>query len=181
MTVSKRRVAVCAVAFLAMVGARCASPAPDTGSTSATTTPATSSATTSQAGTAEPATDKPPMDAFLDAIREKDRQKLLAFFSTTQPFRYVGTITNPPQVTEITFSQLQQDLERQAGWYDSLLGVEGEDSFRDWTTGDDGRRWTAAAGNRYVRWQADGKDSVYVEWRREGDRWVISAIAEPSA
>jgi hypothetical protein len=121
------------------------------------------------------------MDAFLDAIRQKDRQKLLTFFSTTRPFRYVGTITEPPLVAEVSFEQLRQDLERQGGWYDSLLGVDGEDSFRDWTTGDDSRGWNAAAGNRYVRMQADGKDSVYVEWQREGRRWVISAIAEPSA
>ncbi|MBI1898143.1 MAG: hypothetical protein HYZ57_02830 [Acidobacteria bacterium] len=121
------------------------------------------------------------MAKFVEALQKKDREAFLALFSRTTPWEYVGTITDPPQVTKVEFNDLKSDLENRRGWYESLFDAGGDDCFRDWVAGSDASAWVRAkSGNRFVRQQVGGKDTVYVEWRKEGDAWVVAAIAEPS-
>ena len=126
-------------------------------------------------------TGPPPMARFVDALRKQDREAFLSFFSKTNPWSYVSTITDPPQVTKIDFAQLQSDFNNRKGWYESLFDAHGDDCFRDWVVDSDMSAWAERQPNRFVRQQVDGKDTVYVEWRKEGDLWVVAVIAEPSA
>jgi hypothetical protein len=121
------------------------------------------------------------MDAFLDALRQRDQTRFLASFSRTAPFRYESTLVGPAQFTDVSFDQLQADFQKRTGWYESMFGLDDEDCFRDWAVGDEGQSWTKSGANRFVRRRVDDKDSVYVEWRKEGASWVVSVIAEPSA
>jgi hypothetical protein len=41
-----------------------------------------------------------------------------------------------------------------------------------------GTRWRRVRGNRFVPPGAAASSPAFVEWRREGDRWVVSAIGD---
>jgi hypothetical protein len=120
------------------------------------------------------------MAAFSESMRAGDTARFLSFFSRTQPWRYVSTL-DPASETEVPFGELESDLKNKVGWYESLFDNDGDDCFRDWFEGADGDSWTHTSPTRFVRRTTAGRDTVYVEWRRENDRWVIAVIAEPSA
>ena len=133
------------------------------------------------ASTQSTATKSPPMTRFIQALQKKDTRTFLSFFSTTVAWNYVSTITDPPMSTKIQFKELKADLEGKKGWYESLFDAGGDDCFRDWVMGTDGSNWVEKRPCRFVRQQVEGKDTVYVEWRKEGNRWVVATIAEPAA
>lgn len=126
-------------------------------------------------------TKSPPMSQFIQALQEKDTHRFLLFFSTSTPFSHVSTITNPPVSIKVQFQELKADLEDQKGLYEALFDADGDDCFRDWAEGTDETDWVETKSGRFVRLQVEGKDMVYVEWRKEGKHWVIVTIAEPAA
>lgn len=43
-----------------------------------------------------------------------------------------------------------------------------------------GAEWRRVAGNRYVPPGASARSPTFIEWRREGDTWVVSALGDES-
>jgi hypothetical protein len=43
-----------------------------------------------------------------------------------------------------------------------------------------GAEWRRVAGNRYVPPGASARSPTFIEWRREGDSWVVSALGDES-
>jgi hypothetical protein len=41
-----------------------------------------------------------------------------------------------------------------------------------------GTGWRRVRGNRFVPPGASASSAIFVEWRREGDRWVVSAFGD---
>lgn len=123
----------------------------------------------------------PPMPAFIETLRNRDTTRFLSFFSRTQSWRYISTLDAPPMVSEVMYAELESDLRARTGWYETLFDNDGDDCFRDWFEGPEGSNWKQTSPTRFVRRTTNGQDRVYVEWQREGSRWVIQTIAEPSA
>jgi hypothetical protein len=121
------------------------------------------------------------MDSFLSALRNRDVAGFLSHFPKSATWDYIGTITDPPQVTRVAFTELESDLVNKKAWYEALFDAGGDDCFRDWAVNFEDSAWTETRPGRFVLRQTDGRDSVYVEWRNEAHRWVVSAIAEPAA
>ena len=120
------------------------------------------------------------MAAFIRALQQKDRETFLSFFPTSGPWYYMSTITQPPSVTSVEPAVMKADFEQRRGMYEALFDADGDDSFRDWVMNAEVSAWVESAPGRFVRQKMSGRDSVYVEWQREGDRWVVRTIAEPA-
>lgn len=121
------------------------------------------------------------MQKFVASLRNQDVKVFLTLFSRRQPWRYVGTITEPHQVSIVRYSVLARDLRKKAGWYETLFEAEGLDCFRDHIVSSEGKMWKRVLENKFVPPNDEGDGRVYVKWRRERGSWVVDEIAEPSS
>lgn len=121
------------------------------------------------------------MGRFLAALRNRDVEEFLSLFSRKKAWHYIGTLTRPVQVERVTYSQLERDLRRKSGWYEALIDAGPDDCFRNHVVASEGRPWVLKGKMTFVPPDAGNDMSVFVRWRKEGERWVVDAIAEPSA
>lgn len=122
------------------------------------------------------------MQKFVIALRDKDIEGFADLFPRQSRWTYIGTITDPVQTSEYSHGALLNDLRQQTGLYESLYDADGDDTFRDYVMMTDGKPWIRSGENRFSPpGLPDMATSVFVRWRREGQRWVVDAIAEPAS
>lgn len=122
------------------------------------------------------------MRKFIRALKDTDAELFLSLFSRERAF-YAN---NPLNVTRVPvrYPKLAADVRNKKGYYWTYLarGDGGTyDAFVDNITTTGARMWKRVEDNRYV--PPDGEDSsdTYVQWGREGGRWVIVEISYPQA
>lgn len=108
------------------------------------------------------------MEAFVLAMKQRDRGKVAAFFPAR--LHVVNTLERPYQRAVVDC--------RRADDLDDLLF--GDDGLRDHVIMAGRRPWRRRGAATFVPPYAGGL-RVHVRWRREGARMVIHEIALPSA
>jgi hypothetical protein len=118
------------------------------------------------------------MRAFIDAVVRRDKAGILASFSTTSPWQYVGYEIGTGKIIAkkmVTYQVMAKDFAGRQGWYrfffDEPDGYTFRINFRA------GEMWKKKGPNTFVCPQSDS-GNTYVTWRQEGGKWVIQRIGE---
>jgi hypothetical protein len=109
------------------------------------------------------------MDAFVMAVRTRNRKRLRAFLPASAKIQYLNTLERP-------FTRETVDCRRSRDLDDLLFG---DDGFRDYVMMGGRRSWRRKHALTFVPPYATG-DPIHVRWRREGERLVIEELAMPS-
>jgi hypothetical protein len=109
------------------------------------------------------------MDAFLTAVRRRERRRLAVCFGATGRVQHLDTGERPYQRATI-------DCRRTRDLEELLFG---DDGFRDYVMMGGRRPWHRKNNLIYVPPYPTG-DPVHVRWRHENDRLVIEELAMPS-
>jgi hypothetical protein len=121
------------------------------------------------------------MQRLVEALDRRDGAGFLALFSRERSFRYVGTNTSPPEVTNVEYAELAADLEaRQLGWWEMLFDAGDFECFRDHVKATGARPWLRQGAATFVPPDGHAAGQVRVTWRFEAGRWVVDEIAEPA-
>jgi hypothetical protein len=131
---------------------------------------------TSTLSSADSASLDVAMRKFISALKNRNVEGFLSLFSRTR-FFYASNPLNVVRVA-ISYNELAADLRKKGDWYFTYLerGDGGNyDAFVD-NTGD-GEMWRRGGGARFTPPGTEISDSTYVEWRKEGNRWVIDEIS----
>lgn len=124
------------------------------------------------------------MEAFLAAVMRKKPDSIAAFFPLTGTFSFTRTTH-------------QRDGSRTGVWRfpgaNALAAISaGGPLHRAFTLNPHGHpvgpffhqvvlregRWRRIGGNRFVPPDAPASSPIFVEWRREGDTWVVAAFGD---
>jgi hypothetical protein len=124
------------------------------------------------------------MEAFIAAFDTLPAEDFAIFFPKHGNFKYRHTVHGDSGwVAEWIFpgSQARQALadESKPLWASFTVQWEGQPIglFAHQVLERPGP-WVRAYGTRYVPPGADPSSAIYVEWRREGDEWVISELGD---
>jgi len=121
--------------------------------------------------------------AFLEEVRYHDLPRLGAFFPESGSLTYVHVdhLSRGDSVSIKVFSpsEARAALERGPLWdafivqyEEQVVGLLGHQvQVR-------GSRWQWVSGTRFVPPGAEASSPAFVEWRREGRRWVLSAFGD---
>jgi len=120
--------------------------------------------------------------AFLFAVAVANLDSLVPFFPSTGEFTYTFTFRHEhgDSVGIWRFPAadarraIQEPLRLSLSRQDGMVGMG---SFISATTGTD-RGWRRVSNHRFVPPGSDATSPTYVEWRREGSRWVVSAFGD---
>jgi len=117
------------------------------------------------------------MEAFVNAVKSKNAEGILAAFSRTTPWQHVtyDVVTKKIQTRNaVTYTQLELDFRTRKNWYKPFFGSEEHlDQLH--------------TKIRMVRWSRQGTAfraisstwaRFYIKWRQEDGRWVIAEIGE---
>jgi hypothetical protein len=118
------------------------------------------------------------MRAFIDAVVRKDKAAILASFSTTSPWQYVGHEIGTGKVIatkRVSYQTLAQDFDAQKGWYGFFFHEPNGYTFR--INFRAGEMWKKKGPTTFVCPQSDS-GNTYVSWKSEGGKWVIAKIGE---
>ena len=118
------------------------------------------------------------MRSFIDAVVRKDKSAVLAFFSPTSPWQYIGYEIGSNKVVAnqmITYQMMAQDFANRKGWYNFFFDEPNGYTFR--VNFRPGEMWKKKGRNTFVCPQS-GSGNTYVAWRLEGSKWVIEKIGE---
>ena len=129
---------------------------------------------------AAPADLRGAMQAFEASLRAQDTEGFLALFSQSRPWRAIDTLEPRPRSESVSYAQLKSDLEAKRGKFELLFDAGGDDCLRDYVVDFYAEPWTWLSPNKFAPHETDGQ-SVWVQWRKEEQRWVVEAIAMPSA
>ena len=124
--------------------------------------------------------------AFLEAVDSEDPEAVVAFFPSSGDFTYVHTqhrrggnrvgIWRFPAAEKLKALQFQAPL-----WGVFEYVVEGQTlGLLRFQVMHRGTSWRRAYGTRFVPRGAPASSAAFVEWRREGDRWVVSTFGDES-
>ena len=118
------------------------------------------------------------MRSFIDAVVRKDKSAVLAFFSPTSPWQYLGYEIGSSKVIAtktITYQVMAQDFANRKGWYGFFFNEPNGYTFR--INFRPGEMWKKKGSSIFVSPQSDS-GNTYVVWRPEGGKWVIAKIGE---
>lgn len=121
------------------------------------------------------------MTRFVTALKAKDLEGFLQLFPRRSTWRYVGTATEPQQVSELSYEQLAADFQSQTGLYESLIYAGGDDCFRDHFVDTEPGQWVEVSPGRFAHPLPEERPYVWVEWKQEDGRWVVAALGEPAS
>ena len=117
------------------------------------------------------------MQAFIEAMVNKDSRAVLSFFSQKTNFQlipYVIGSNTPETIATISYNKLKNDFSSRKGLYMFFFskpnGWEYQVEFRR------GEMWRKRPGNLYTATH-NSMGHTYIKWKQEGDRWVIEEIA----
>jgi len=123
------------------------------------------------------------MQAFVNAINNKNATGILAAFSITTPWQYVmydvTDQANPPSRTPMTYTQMQQQFRAKKGFLygDFFNDFEGTQMLRDniiYMGKGIKKGTTFTPGDMTL-------GRFYITWRQEGNRWVIAEIGQTAS
>lgn len=125
-------------------------------------------------------------DAFLRAVRRSNADSIALFFPRSGDWSYAHTAHHEDGIRRGVrrFSALDAlSAIRRRG----PLGASFSINFHEQPIGlfahqvmHRGTDWRRVRGNRFVPPDAPASSPIFVEWRREGDRWVVSAFGDES-
>jgi len=118
------------------------------------------------------------MRSFIDAVVRKDKSAVLAFFSPTSPWQYIGYEIGSNKVVAnqmITYQMMTKDFANRKGWYSFFFDEPNGYTFR--VNFREGEMWKPKGRHTFVCPQS-GSGNTYVDWRPEGGKWVIAKIGE---
>lgn len=125
------------------------------------------------------------MDGFLAAVRSRDADSMVAFFPQTGEWRYLHTV-HSEQGSRTGAWLLPAADTREAitrGDLAQSFRIHGEAQtiglFAHQVRGRPGQ-WRLVSGRRFVPPGAGMSSSIFVTWRRENGKWVISSLADES-
>jgi hypothetical protein len=134
----------------------------------------------SEKSSAIPASLQIAMDRFVVSLRSRDTKSFLGAFSLDKVWYDVNTLEGNQAKVSVTYKKLKRDLDSKTGFYTTIFDAEGDDCLRDYTMSPYDSPWKMTGPNTFSPPNADEK-SVWVRWRTEKGRWVVDAIAQPSA
>ena len=122
-------------------------------------------------------------EAFLDAVQSRDRERVASFFPKQGTFTYTNLSHRRigDTIREERFAAAEARREIMEGTLsESLAPVTHEFAlgtlYSETTRGID--NWVRVNGTRFVPRSRGQSSPIYVEWRSEGDSWVVSAFAD---
>ena len=120
--------------------------------------------------------------AFLEAVRELETSPVLVFLPDSGELIHVRTRyeANGASRTARAFPAASiRDAANEGYWADLFsLHFEGTEVGSLTHQLMHRPRWRRAPGNRFVPSDAPDSSAIYVAWRREGRRWVVSEIGD---
>jgi hypothetical protein len=119
------------------------------------------------------------MAQFVRALQERNVESLLQCFSRKKSFFLTGTSSTPHDKSRFSYAQLETGMKPGGDFVGILFGGEGDDNFRDYVKETGGRAWRSKPAGIFVP-PIDHNLTVFVRWRREGNRWVVEEIAFPA-
>jgi hypothetical protein len=120
------------------------------------------------------------MQAFVNAVKNKNIAGVLAAFSRTTPWQHVtydaANQRKPPSRSPVTYTQMQKDFRIKKGLYGDFFNeYDGSQMLSD-NIKYMGKRMVKK-GTTYTPNDAT-LGRFYIKWRHDGKRWVISEIGE---
>jgi hypothetical protein len=120
--------------------------------------------------------------AFLYAVAVSNIDSLLPFFPRTGEFAYTFTFRHPHGDSVGVWRFPAADARRAIEGplrlsFSSQDGMVGMGSLLSATTGIN-RAWRRVAHHRFVPPGSQDSSPTYVQWRREGLRWVVAALGD---
>lgn len=120
------------------------------------------------------------MKSFARAVVKKDGSGILAAFSKTRPWRFVGYEIGTGRQTNtnmVSYARMARDFRSRKGWYHFFFDEPNGYTFRlNFAKGTVWKR----KGNTFYRASRDKSIRHYIKWRQEGRRWVIAEIGDTS-
>jgi hypothetical protein len=129
---------------------------------------------------------QPRMSAFLRAVRRTNADSIATFFPRTGDWTYVHTAHERDRarvgVRRFGGAEALAAIRLRGPLWASfeiqvesqLIGLFAHQVMHR------GTAWRRVRGNRFVPPDAPASSPIFVEWRREGDRWVVSAFGDES-
>lgn len=125
------------------------------------------------------------MRAFLESVRHGGADTAAAYFPSSGDWSYVHTSHRDDGdrvgVWRFPSAQAQQAIRRgplrkvfSIDYHGQQIGLFAHQVMNR------GTEWRRVRGNRYVPPGASASSPVFVEWRREGDAWVVSSFGDES-
>lgn len=126
------------------------------------------------------------MQAFVQAMKIKNSQGVLAAFSRTTPWRFVSytmSYKGSEMVCKLYdqksyhYSEMERDFKARSGWYNFFM-VDGAPNTGETSAIRSTDKWHRR-GTTFV---VDPKNPkfFYVKWGQEGQKWVITEIGATS-
>jgi hypothetical protein len=123
------------------------------------------------------------MQAFLEAVSRHDRREIANYFPRSGEFTYFHTVHEPngSRAAEHRFQGREAANLIESGPLWTSFDVQVEDQpiglfahqvmLR-------GAAWKRVSETRFVPNDADAASAIFVEWRRERSRWVVSSFGD---
>ena len=121
--------------------------------------------------------------SFLTAVNGEDYERLLEFFPTRGRFTYVHTLHSRAGdrrgVSHFLAAQKRDAIEKGALFPSFALQVENQPvGLFAHQVMMRGARWHRVSGTRFVPPGETASSDIFVEWRREGSKWVVSSFGD---
>lgn len=113
------------------------------------------------------------------AMQAKDVDLLLDCFARTG-WQNVNTVEKPWERTKLTYDDLAAGLKPGGDYRGFLFGEDGDDSFRNFFTGPSNAPWKRTSNSRFEPAESSPDQPTYVQWKKQGARYVVSEIAFPA-
>jgi hypothetical protein len=118
------------------------------------------------------------MQAFTQAMLQKNPRQLLTFFSKTSTWRYLsyGIGANTPSYSkQVSYANLVTDFKRKNNWYGFFFNEPNGYTFR--INFMRGERWRKEGPALFIAPRSES-GRTYVKWKQEHGKWVIAEISE---
>jgi hypothetical protein len=119
---------------------------------------------------------------FLRAVRRAPRDSMAAFFPRRGDWTWTQVVEGAPPWRRLTVWRFAAPetlwtIWRSGAVCESFRGFVGDiEDELEMRIEADGTRWRRVAGNRFVPPGESARSPMFVQWRREDGRWVVSAF-----
>ena len=114
------------------------------------------------------------------AMQTKDTSLLLDCFAPRDSWYSINTVEKPWSRTKLTYQSLAAGVQSGGDFRDFFFGDDGDDSFRNYFVGQNLGAWHALDRLRFAPPGSSEQQPTFVQWRKRGDRYVVSEIGFPA-
>jgi hypothetical protein len=114
------------------------------------------------------------------AMQTKDTSLLLECFSRGTSWQSTNTVEKPWQRTKFKYERLATGLQLGGDFRNFFFGDDGDDCLRNYFVGQNLGAWRAIGKLRFAPPGSSAEPSTFVQWRKQGERHVVSEIAFPA-